>query len=347
MNTIGYLLVRILALLLFLIIIVAAFVAGGLAHRYERYESIPGMGYIIELLDPSFFYPAFAQGNSEIMRVDHVSYPFSFIVYGDSREPATEAKTAIINQVIEEAPGFVLNLGDMVYCGNEHQWEIFDLFEGKVIEKGIPFYPVLGNHEYRSLTEVYPEDPEEQLQHFFQRFQFLEERRWYSLTYGVCTILVLDTSTEYDPESLQYQWLENQLHEKKSGFVLVALHYPPHTKSGHGRHEEKLLATLFEAGGPDLRKPDIVFSGHVHNYERYMYNDVTYVISGGGGAPPHAVKRGHDDLYNKSGDTYHYCRVTVSPSKLVVDMVRWRETTGAWSVDDTFTLSLDRKEAAL
>ena len=30
----------------------------------------------------------------------------------------------------------------------------------------------------------------------------------------------------------------------------------------------------------------VVFSGHVHNYERHEHGGVTYFVSGGGGAPP-------------------------------------------------------------
>ena len=29
----------------------------------------------------------------------------------------------------------------------------------------------------------------------------------------------------------------------------------------------------------------MVFSGHDHDYERSLINDVTYIVSGGGGAP--------------------------------------------------------------
>ena len=41
----------------------------------------------------------------------------------------------------------------------------------------------------------------------------------------------------------------------------------------------------------------IVFSGHVHNYERHEHNGVTYFVTGGGGARPYIIPRAPDDLY--------------------------------------------------
>ena len=40
------------------------------------------------------------------------------------------------------------------------------------------------------------------------------------------------------------------------------------------------LSPLFEQYGVD-----VVFNGHRHNYERNKVNGVTYVVTGGGGAP--------------------------------------------------------------
>jgi predicted phosphodiesterase len=341
MRGIGHGFGRLLAVALFFVVIAGAFIAGGLAFRHEAYEQIPGVPYIIRLFDPPFFYPAPAQDESKLERTEDASYPFSFIVYGDSREIASGSKTAIIERVVDEQPDFVLHLGDMVYCGNTHQWKIFDLFEGRILHEGIPFYPVLGNHEYRSLTEKYPPDPDEQLQHYFNRFPFLEKRRWYTFTHGPCTFIILDTGTEFTEESHQYQWLKRKLQEESPGYLFVALHYPPYTRSGHGRKAEKRLAELFESNDPAIRKPDIVFAGHVHNYERYRHEAVNYVVSGGGGAPPRLVKRSSKDFYSKEGAAFHFCRITVSESELEFEMMRLDDATGTWSIGDSFVIEKD------
>ncbi len=43
---------------------------------------------------------------------------------------------------------------------------------------------------------------------------------------------------------------------------------------------QQALSPLFERFGVD-----VVFSSHYHNYERNEVNGVTYVVTGGGGAP--------------------------------------------------------------
>ncbi len=342
MKRIGPVFGRTVGVVLFFVVIAGAFIAGVLASKQEAYEQVPGVSYSIRLLDPPFFYPAlFTQGPSTLGGVEDISYPLSFIVFSDSREIAAPAKTAIIERIISEQPDFVLHLGDMVYCGNAHQWEIFDLFEGRILQKGIPFYPVLGNHEYQSLTEKYPANPDEQLQHYFRRFPFLEDRRWYEFTYGPCRFIVLDTATEYTEESPQYLWLKSALMEESPSYLFVALHYPPYTKSGHGRNAEKRLAALFESSDEAVRTPDIVLAGHVHNYERYDHRGVHYVVSGGGGAPPRSVKRSPEDAYPYPGATFHYCKITVTESELTFEMIRLNDVTGKWSIGDSFTIDQD------
>ena len=327
-----------LGVILLFVVIVGAFITGGLAVKNDAYDQIPGFAYIVHLVDEPFFYPAPAQDESKLAPVTEISYPFSFIVYGDSREIASSAKTAIIERIICEKPAFVLHLGDMVSCSNAHQWHIFDLFEGGIVQAGIPFYPVLGNHEYRSLTERYPVDPEEQLAHYFKRFSFLGNRRWYEFTVGPCTVIVLDTGTDFSEGSAQLEWLQQRLREQVTGYRFIALHYPPYTRSTHGREAEELLSALFESTDPGVHNPDIVFAGHVHNYERYRYGGIQYIVSGGGGAQPLMVKRSSKDFFTQPGATYHYCKVSVTETALSFEMIRLNEGDGTWAVGDSFVI---------
>jgi len=69
-----------------------------------------------------------------------------------------------------------------------------------------------------------------------------------------------------------------------------------------------------------LGRVDIVFSGHDHNYQRYYYNGIYYIISGGGGAP----------LYSRTSTlpylevfiyAYHFCVIYVSRFRLYVKVI--------------------------
>ena len=86
-------------------------------------------------------------------------------------------------------------------------------------------------------------------------------------------------------------------------------------------------------------KPDIIFSGHQHNYERYNYKGIHYIVSGGGGTEQSPVKRAPEDFYNQPGDTFHYCKITISETKVHFEMIKLENDTDSWQVADTFTIS--------
>lgn len=86
---------------------------------------------------------------------------------------------------------------------------------------------------------------------------------------------------------------------------------------------EKGLKTLLEdfyKTHPGVRV--IVISGHNHNYERYIVNGITYIVTGGGGATPCRISRHREDFYNESGPTYHYCKLAIQGNVLEGSMYR-------------------------
>lgn len=332
-------------ILLLIAISVSAFFAEDIANKYGVHHKICEVSYAAESVERApggpFFYPAPEQETSDIFQNRNVKYPFTFIVYGDSREPAGDEKDGLIAQIIKEKPAFVIHLGDMVFNGEEHQWKIFDFFDGKIPNSGIPFYPVLGNHEYHTRNGSYSSNPEEQLQRYFNRFKYIKNKHWYSFKYGNSLFLILDTNTDYSPESYQYKWLMSKLKEKSPTFLFIAFHHPPYTRNAtkSNRESEKFLAGIFESySDKKISKADIVFSGDVHNYERYQYNGINYIVSGGGGAPQNSVKREPDDLYSKIGEVFHYCKITVSTSKATFEMICLDKDSDKWVVADTFTI---------
>jgi hypothetical protein len=88
------------------------------------------------------------------------------------------------------------------------------------------------------------------------------------------------------------------------------------------RAREQALAKMLEGRQLKTRPRFIVFSGHVHNYERYEHHGVTYIVTGGGGATPYTVLRKPEDGYRQPGPTYHYCVVRVNGTRLELDMMK-------------------------
>lgn len=89
----------------------------------------------------------------------------------------------------------------------------------------------------------------------------------------------------------QLQWFIKELikadAERNSKALIVALHHPPYsmdTHHGASAAMQKALDTAFTAANV---YPDIVFTGHIHNYQRFTRNvlkkQIPYIVAGSGG----------------------------------------------------------------
>ena len=263
-----------------------------------------------------------------------VKGPFQFVAYGDIRftNPAdvapsnAEFRRDLVNQIAAIKPSFILVSGDLVLQGdNPADWAIWDAETKPWSEAKLPVFPTIGNHELYK-------DPAAGLRNYFQRFAELKNSRYYSLRAGNTLTLVLDSS-EDETAGAQGQWLASQLDHLPNDvdFVFLLLHHPPYTNSKEGflgggghsmRAREQALAKMLEGRQLKTRPHFIVFSGHVHNYERYEHHGVTYIVTGGGGATPYTVLRKPEDGYRQPGPTYHYCVVRVNGTRLELDMMK-------------------------
>ena len=77
----------------------------------------------------------------------------------------------------------------------------------------------------------------------------------------------------------------------------------------------------------------IVFSGHVHNYERHEHGGITYFVSGGGGAHAYPIQRMPDDPFQSKEVNYHYLSVEVGSQQVTITMNRVDLSTGNRSLD--------------
>lgn len=281
-----------------------------------------------------------------------VKVPFRFVAYGDARfhDPRdTEAanptaRVALVQAVAEANPAFICFTGDLVYNGyDDNDWKEWDLETSIWHEKRIPIYPTLGNHEFHGDQKI-------ALGNYFQRFPDLKNSRYYSVRAANALFLVLDSSQE-EATGPQDQWLIDKLDHVPADvdFVFVMDHHPPYTSSemnlmggGHSaRSREEALARVLEAHQADARYRLVVFSGHVHNYERHEHGGVTYFVSGGGGAHAYPIQRAPGDPFQSKEINYHYLLVEVDHQQLKITMNRVDLTTGkaVWSQPDTVTIA--------
>ena len=275
-----------------------------------------------------------------------VSYPLKFVVYGDMRFARkdsyarhhianSKARQELLDDIAKKNPAFVVMSGDMVFRGcRAEDWDSFRQGIRALVQSRIPIYPAIGNHDEGILPFCL--NAKAGLNQYHKQFPYLPTGRgWYSLKYGNFYFLVLDSLADDSKSSRQSTWVATQLNSLPPDvdYVFVVLHHPPHTAAADNLHrvrpQERDLAAMLEEKQAKLHAQIIVIAGHVHNYERYEFNHVEYIVSGGGGAEPLKFARSKDDLYRiqdpLNADQYHYCLITADHSDLKFEMWRLNE----------------------
>lgn len=144
---------------------------------------------------------------------------------------------------------------------------------------------------------------------------------WYSFSTGPAHFVALNPyCTNSNPKAPQIQWLDEDLKgfsRERTPFLVVLTHAPwVHSSRTHRPENEVATAQLRASAEPLLaKKMDLMFSGHVHAYERSKPVEGTrYIVLGHGG--------NNEKLYNRwmesqssafrSGDHYGWGILTLS-----------------------------------
>lgn len=300
-----------------------------------------------------------AQTTTIDLKMD-VKTPFRFVAYGDTRfhDPKdTDAanppvRLALVEAIADVDPAFICFTGDIVYNGNDgNDWKVWDSETSIWREKKITVYPALGNHDLHG-------DPAVALGNYFARFPELKNSRYYSVRAANILLLVIDSALD-EVAGPQGQWLNDKLDHVPPDvdFVFVMDHHPPYTSSSDGkmfggghsaRSSEKALAKILEQRQANASFRFVVFSGHVHNYERHEHGGVTYFVSGGGAAHAYPIERAPDDPFQSKEINYHYLLVQVDQKQLTITMNRLDLTSGkaVWTQPDSVKISAPAQAGA-
>lgn len=244
---------------------------------------------------------------------DHL---FDFEAYGDTRTGHL-VHQQIVDQMVPLNSDFVLHVGDLVNSGDSmSNWDTFlsitSGYRDKAIKNGLErnFYPSIGNHDL-PLTNY---DSIFGIDHY------------YSFDYKGFHFIALNTSESYISGSDQYNWLVNDLVANEDEEIIVFFHYPAYSSGPHGGTADVVtyLSPLFESAGVKL-----VLTGHSHIYERTYpifqnavnsVNGVTYIITGGGGAPLGSFTTGN--WWTAAGESsYEFVYLQVTNSKIYANVL--------------------------
>ncbi len=212
-------------------------------------------------------------------------------VVGDSGF-GQQATFSLAEQMAGANLDLTLHTGDVVYriVDNADPLEAYTLkFYAPFapVLRQMPFYPVLGNHDVEPSTlwngtpfyhHAFPPFPNPD----FAPSDQAELNRWYAFAYDQIQFIMLDTQAFYGETGWAEQnaWLQERLQDPLFAYSIPVFHVPPYTSGRYrdaGQSIAQAWSPLFESAGVPL-----VLSGHDHNYQRLVVNDVTYVISGGG-----------------------------------------------------------------
>ena len=285
-----------------------------------------------------------------------LSRDLNLIVYGDMRftDPANTkdanpvARKLLVEKIASEHPDALQLTGDVPLAGarvadyTQYAAETGSWRSGK-----LRVYPALGNHELAGT-----ENKQAAIENWWAAFPELRDRRWYSVELGRRVYLLnLDSTSEMTPGSEQRRWIEDQVAHLKPTvqFVLIALHHPPvadiatlFAVDHNPRPNEISLRDYLSSVAKTTHARFIVTAGHIHNYERFETDGVTYLVSGGGGARPYPVERTPGDAYQSIDlPNFHYIKFSLRGKEMKATMYRLAypiTTPAGWEAKDTFTV---------
>lgn len=284
--------------------------------------------------------------------------PFDFLVFGDSQSLNTVYEGFIERVAALEAPAFFVVLGDVVERGDDRErFEHWRRVTAPLLSKA-PVYPVIGNHEYWPGNRVGAFGP------FFSRIT--GGRQFYSVDHPPLRLLILDShygepdgspgrirgtgiwdaSAPASPAGHrsrdQVAWLEEQLRAaRERGLVpFVFSHVPCFGQSDILFAIDETWGVRETPGGlaegnlvPLLRECGVaaMWSGHVHLYERHVYQGIQFVTTGLTSYVPWALNAETASRFRAAAsDDYHYCRVRVSGLRAEAEVVALADHDGTF-----------------
>ena len=225
--------------------------------------------------DPTAVLPSFALPNCPTTH---------FAVIGDYGQD-NEFAQRVANLVQQHQPDFVATVGDNNYPDgtaetiDEHIGKYYHQFIGDyqgsygVGAETNNFYPVLGNHDWRTRSGDPP------LPHvYLDYFTLPGNERYYNVVRDSVELFLLDTDENepdgYTVDSEQAQWLKDKLAASTATWQIVVLHSSPYSSGTRHGSGEDTQWPFAEWGA------DIVYGGDEHNYERLQVDDIPYIVNG-------------------------------------------------------------------
>src|SRR5581483_9058349 len=201
---------------------------------------------------------------------------------------ADHMEADITNSQDDSKPAFMYIVGDVVYFDGQSP-QYFPQFYQPYEHCPAPIFAIPGNHD----GEVDPDVPAgtRSLDAFMENFcaskpvitpSAGESRReamtqpycYWTLDTPFATLVGIYTNVPEGGEvdAAQTAWLVNELQTaSKSKALIFSLHHPLYSLDQFHAGSQKMLTLVQSAFNQAKRVPDIIFAGHVHNYQRFTW----------------------------------------------------------------------------
>ena len=221
-------------------------------------------------------------------------------------------------------PDAVLLLGDNFYVklADVNDPQITDFFE-KTYDSGrlnVPFFAVLGNHDYKGNDDAI------ELSYAGRgNTRFKLPARWYRLEIPaekpLVTLLMLDSNQPLMSPAqwtAELAWLESELAKPHAPWLICCAHHDIFGNGGHGDN-----GVLMTTWGPLFKKYHVDFyvCGHEHTLQHLEVADwsTSFVIAGGGGAKRKPMLRDARGPFSKS--TLGFASFHFDPESATVQLI--------------------------
>ncbi|VFQ67281.1 unnamed protein product [Cuscuta campestris] len=199
-------------------------------------------------------------------------FPLTFAVAGNLGQ--TEWTKSTLDHIEQCKHDVLLLPGDLSYANRiQRRWDTF----GNLVQplaSARPWMVTQGNHDKEELVPLVNEGFESYNSRW--KMPFIESgsssNLYYSFDVAGVHVVMLGSYTDYAENSPQYSWLKADLlklksHREETPWLVVLFHVPWYNSNkAHQREGDDMMEAmeplLYEHGA------DILFTGHVHAYER-------------------------------------------------------------------------------
>lgn len=249
------------------------------------------------------------------------------------------------------SPSFFYHLGDVVYYDGEGANYYAEFYE-PYTNYHAPILAVPGNHD----GDVNPSTGETSLEAFVRNFcaqapvatkdntaaprtAMTQPNVYWTLATPLATIIGLYSNC---PEGgqvapTQISWLESELGAAPTDRALIlAVHHPIYSAYGFKPGSQHLKNVIEQTCVAAKRAPDLVLTGHVHDYQRFSAqllgkSGVPFIVAGAGGynkklhvlshafhqSPPPISMPNSDGILEAFNDQQHgYLKITVTKKQI-------------------------------